>query len=198
MDANRHIQQKFRVKGEESPPFTGWLASNRSHIAELFNELGYKVGAEIGVQAGRNAYVLFQKNPNLKLFCVDPWVPWDGGRPTQHKQNMFFYQAKRRLTGCNVVFIRKTSMEALSEISDGSLDFVYIDGQHDFDNVMMDIIEWSKKVRTGGIISGHDYYQGPSVGVIPAVRAYVEGHGINEWYMTNEYVEKPSFFWVKS
>ena len=49
-------------------------------------------------------------------------------------------------------------MEAVKQFKDGSLDFVYIDGNHTFEYVINDIAEWSKKVRKGGIISGHDYW----------------------------------------
>ena len=48
-------------------------------------------------------------------------------------------------------------MEALADFEDNSLDFVYIDANHDFVNFTQDLHEWYKKVRVGGIISGHDY-----------------------------------------
>ena len=88
-------------------------------------------------------------------------------------------------------------MDALGDFKDRSLDFVYIDGLHDFDNVMMDLIGWNRKVRSGGIISGHDYIPLHAGGIIPAVRAFTEGHCITEWYITQEYTPAPSFFWVK-
>jgi len=197
MGTTMHIHRKFRMKGGEIIPFTGWLVSNRHHIYELFAELGYKVGAEIGVRAGNNARVMFQKNPKMKLYCVDTWAPFEGGVPSQHKQNMYFYNAKKVLRGYDVVFLKKTSMEALSDIQDGSLDFVYIDAMHDFDNVMIDIIGWSKKVKSGGIVSGHDYANDCGIGVIPAVNGYVAGHTITEWYITKEKNDNRSFFWVK-
>ncbi|NIT59155.1 MAG: hypothetical protein GWN00_23910, partial [Aliifodinibius sp.] len=57
-----------------------------------------------------------------------------------------------------VRFIRNTSEQAAEwEIPDGMLDFVYIDADHRFDHVMQDIILWFKKIRRGGILSGHDY-----------------------------------------
>ena len=56
-----------------------------------------------------------------------------------------------------VLIIREGSAEALEYVADNSLDFVYIDANHDFPNFTFDIHNWSKKVREGGIISGHDY-----------------------------------------
>lgn len=37
------------------------------------------------------------------------------------------------------------------------LDFVYIDGNHDYESVSRDIKDWFPKLRAGGILSGHDY-----------------------------------------
>jgi hypothetical protein len=86
-------------------------------------------------------------------------------------------------------------MEALPLIPDNSLDFVYIDGRHEFDFVIQDIIGWSAKVRPGGIVAGHDYYNFYQGGIILAVDAYTRAHNISLWYITKE--EQPSFFWVK-
>jgi len=49
-------------------------------------------------------------------------------------------------------------MDALRDISDGSLDFIYIDGNHSLPYIVSDIYEWNKKVKVGGCISGHDYF----------------------------------------
>ena len=49
------------------------------------------------------------------------------------------------------------SMDALKDFEDQSLDFVYIDANHDFLNFTMDLHYWMKKVKPRGIISGHDY-----------------------------------------
>ena len=192
---NRHIRRKFRVKGFENLPYTGWLKSTREHLAELYSELGYTVGAEIGVRRGRFSQLILSKNPSLKMHCIDPWTPF--GRHSQERQDRYFENAQARLKEYDVTFIKKTSMDALEDFDDESLDFVYVDGLHDFDNVMSDIIGWNRKVRSGGIVSGHDYIHLHGCGVIPAVNAFVEGHNIREWYITQEYTPAPSFFWVK-
>ncbi|NIV98148.1 class I SAM-dependent methyltransferase, partial [Candidatus Saccharibacteria bacterium] len=57
----------------------------------------------------------------------------------------------------NVEFIKKTSMEAVKQFEDYSLDFVYIDAAHDFNNIMLDLIKWVPKVKIGGAVCGHDY-----------------------------------------
>ena len=194
-NVNRQIRDKFRIKGPCVVPFTGFLDSTRNDLADLFCELGFKIGAEVGVMWGGYSEVLLRKNPGLKLYCIDPWTPYENGRPSQEKQDRIYRRAKKVLSRLGATLIRKTSMEALADIPDGSLDFVYIDAMHKFDYVMMDIIEWSKKVKRGGIVSGHDYSLIPGCGVVPATHAYTRGHMILEWYVTREIW--PSFFWVK-
>lgn len=41
-------------------------------------------------------------------------------------------------------------------VQDDSLDFVFIDADHSYEAVRKDILTWSKKVREGGMICGHD------------------------------------------
>ncbi len=191
-DINRLIRRRLRISGQEVLPYIGKYTRNR--LGELFCELGYKVGAEIGVFRGDNAETLLKGNPGLKLFCIDPWA-WEG-------LERWFGRIQVRLASYDVTYIRKTSMEALEHFPDNFLDFVYIDALHDFDNAMRDIIEWSKKVRHGGIVAGHEYIHmrldraGHSCGVIAATKGYVEGHGIQQWFVTSEPI--PTFFWVKS
>ena len=71
--------------------------------------------------------------------------------------------------------------------------------------VMQDLIEWTKKVRPGGIVSGDDYYQFRKAGVIEAVDIYTKVHGIR-FELTNPIPERiqdrgsqeqPSFYWTK-
>jgi predicted O-methyltransferase YrrM len=198
MDANEYIKKKFRVKGNNTLPFKGWNDSTRKDLHDLFRELNFKIGAEIGVYRGYNAKAMLKRIPGLKLICVDPWGPFT--RHTAEQMEAQFQRCKQRLRRWDVEYIRKESVEAAKQVKDKSLDFVYIDGMHDFDNVMMDQIMWVPKVRIGGIVSGHDYHHNHHVGVIRAVDAYTYAHNVTEWYITGgqQLVDRhPSFFWVK-
>jgi len=53
--------------------------------------------------------------------------------------------------------VRMTSMEAVKLYEDNSIDFILIDGGHDYNTVKDDITEWLKKLKSGHIIAGDDY-----------------------------------------
>lgn len=135
------------------------------------NELGkyyqkhYKtgVGVEVGVQYGYFSQAILE-NWKGKLFCVDIWP--DHSVYAQAVANL----GEERL-------IRKPSTEAALDFKDESLDFVFIDAGHRYDEVKADIEAWFPKVRKGGIISGHDYVEYSDFGVIQAVDEFCAKHG---------------------
>jgi predicted O-methyltransferase YrrM len=49
------------------------------------------------------------------------------------------------------------SQEAVKRYRDGSLDFVWIDGDHTYPSVLADCQAWWPKIRPGGLFAGHDY-----------------------------------------
>ena len=159
----------------------------RENMAEIISMLGLKKGAEIGVKRGINAARMCQRILDVELLCVDIW---EGRTKPDYKI------AVRRLSDYPTTIIRKTSMEAAREIPDGSLDFVYIDANHFFDYFMEDLITWARKVRLGGIVSGHDYSKHHREGVVLGVNTYVRAHRIQEWFLTGQ-KRQNSFFWVK-
>lgn len=151
---------------------------SRIDLAKYFREKGFKIGAEIGVAEGRFSEILFQNIPDLKLYCVDVWQSYEKGWRGENYQNKVYKEAKEKLSKYNAELIKKTSVEASLDIPDNSLDFVFIDGNHIFDYVMTDIIIWARKVKKGGIVSGHDYMFFKNSGVVEAVNKYAEIHKI--------------------
>ena len=55
------------------------------------------------------------------------------------------------------------SLEAVKYFADNSLDFVFIDGSHDYESVKKDIQAWLPKVKSGGVLAGDDYATWPGV-----------------------------------
>lgn len=160
----------------------------RDGFASVLAELGFNKGAEIGVEQGVYSETLCKANPDLHLICVDAWKAYRGYRDhtTQEKLDRFYQTTLDRLKPYNCTIIRKFSMDALAEVPDRSLDFVYIDANHDLKNCVQDIHEWSKKVKIGGIIAGHDYAEQkkPSnMHVYEALQAYTRAYAIRPWFV---------------
>jgi hypothetical protein len=180
---------------------------NRIELAKHFASLGFKKGAEIGVAYGYYSEVLFKNIPGLELYSVDAWISYARYRDyrDQSTYDKMIKTATEILTKYNCHIVRKSSMDAVRDFSDGSLDFVYIDANHKYEFVKDDIREWSKKVRKGGIVSGHDYYltKSGNTGVIRAVDEYVKKHGltleITGWDRRNLIRDdrQPSWWFIK-
>ena len=191
-DANTVIEQSVRwtVKGYNP---RNSRKCTRVTLAKLYAKLGYTRGAEIGVRRGAYSKILCETIPNLELYLIDPWMPIPPKYP-QERQDQFLDLVHKRLKGYNYHVLRKTSMDALADVADASLDFCFIDGDHGFDCCVTDIVFWSKKVKKGGIISVHDYYRTSTNGVVDAVDGYIRCHHIDPWYTTKEL--QPTAFWV--
>ena len=80
------------------------------------------------------------------------------------------------LTDLGVVnLIKSYSLDAVSNYEDNSLSFVFIDGSHQYSDVLADLLAWLPKVKSGGVLAGHDYTNINYVGVYKAV-GEVLGH----------------------
>ncbi len=132
----------------------------RRELPDFFVEMGYKKGVEIGTYRGDFARWFAKKG--LEIYTVDPWKFTFDYHPlrtgSQARSEHLYKISKGKLDKYpNTHIIRKTSMEALEDFKDESIDFVYIDGHHGLKYVIEDIYGWSRKIQKGGIISGHDY-----------------------------------------
>ena len=186
---------KYRLRG----PMPIELSINRNDLAKIFNELGFKKGVEIGVAEGHFSEVLCRSIPDLELLSIDPWEKYSDN-PRAHSvdhQEFSYNETARRLTPYpKAKMIKAMSMDAVRDVPNDSLDFCYLDGHHGFDYVMEDLIEWGKRVRSGGIIAGDDYYHFEWAGVVDAVQAYTKHHKISPRFL----IQAPrsvDFFWVK-
>lgn len=197
MDSNKFLIEKLGKGGLVDE-------MKRYNLYSIFREMGFKVGCEVGVASGRNAVRIVKRISGVKLYLVDSYF-----YTKEHYKFSLEHPALKHLKKAEgkfkrlhrkydfeVKFIGKESSDAVRDFEDESLDFVYIDANHDFDFVMRDIIEWGRKVRFGGIISGHDYYMFHHRGVMTAVDAYVKAHNIKRVYYTDD--KRHTYFWVKT
>jgi hypothetical protein len=188
-------------------------------LAALFAELGFTVGAEVGVLHGDYSKILCDANPKLHLYSIDSWKiesypigflaqshPLPGSE-SQPYYDEAYKTATAKLSPYNCTIIRKVSMEAVKDFKDGSLDFVYLDAGHDFVNFTLDLHYWKDKVRVGGIVAGHDYMRFKSYKMIhvrEALMAYATSYKMIPFFVLPRRHEKPrrdlygNWFWVKT
>jgi len=150
-----------------------WRNKHRDHFfPQLINDLNLKTGVEIGVDKGEFSVQILEKSNIEKYYCVDNWMDDFG---SNHKKgyydkdgNVRYNEAKANLQKYidvnRAIMLRMTSVEAAKKFEDNSLDYVYIDGDHSLE-VMFDIYSWMPKLRMGGVLSGHDFKDGPRSGI---------------------------------
>ena len=163
-----YIAKKYKLNLANSSPIE-IPNIGRNNLARLFAELGFGSGVEVGTEYGYFAKVLCLANSKLHLTCIDAWESYPdlSEYKPANKMNEAFVVAQKLLSPFGCKLIKAFSMDAVKSIPDESLDFVYIDANHKYNYVYEDITHWSKKVRNGGIIAGHDYFQ-------PAGRSYIK------------------------
>lgn len=172
----------------------------RDDLCRRWAAAGYQRGAEIGVWKGEFSQRICELVPNVELLCVDPWQQYkfyNDNKNSQARLDAAYDETCERLQRYHCTIVRKTSLEAAADVPDGSLDFVYIDGNHSAPYVSQDIDAWAPKVRSGGMVCGHDYIdrkKRPDIEVVFAVDRYVRVHGLELMVFTGE--KTPSFGWV--
>jgi len=111
--------------------------------------------AEIGVRKGINARSILKELNVKKIYLIDPYeftsfdyfMDYKEVKKIAHK---FFKNDVR------AEFIKDTSDNAVKFIRE-KLDFVYIDGNHEYEFVKRDIGNYWKLIKEGGILAGHDF-----------------------------------------
>jgi len=144
---------------------------------------------ELGAWKGRSSAFLvveaYNKNPKIEVHIVDTWGgnPFDGSQDqSDGLYHKFIYNMS--LLARPYQAHRMTTNEAAGLFKDESLDAVFIDADHSYEAVKLDIQNWLPKVRKGGILAGHDY-NSAWPGVIRAVNEILPE------------AEKIDYCWVK-
>ena len=202
MNTLKYILETYNINPDENP-HNMRDASRSKTLTDLFRRLGFKKGAEIGVERGMFSKRICNMNPQLKLYSIDAWQFVKGYRDhvPQERLDGFEKETRERLKSFNCEVIKGFSMDVVKNFADKSLDFVYIDAAHDYKSVKDDIGEWDKKVRKRGIVAGHDYLNklhGTDYGVKQAVDEWVKKNRIMHLFILQENLKKsPSWFYVK-
>jgi len=141
------ISKALAILGWMSEEELTWLAE-RARESEKIVEFGSYLGRSTRAMAD---------NTEGTIWAVDPW---NGSYPVETGMNIDTYvlpQFKHNLKDHSerVIPVRMPSGNFDLPFK---IDMLFIDGDHRFESVQKDILWGIRKVRSGGIISGHDYY----------------------------------------
>lgn len=125
-----------------------------------------EVGSWKGRSAAFMAVEIINSGKKIRFDCVDTW---QGSQEPKHladesvKNGTLFEEFLKNMEPLRGIchtwdFIRMGSVEAAATFPNASLDFVFIDAAHDYENVLADIRAWWPKVKPGGVLAGDDYY----------------------------------------
>lgn len=124
-------------------------------LLDLVRQHGWRKGAEIGVLNGATFFHLLDNVSDLEMIAVDKWAsdnPIYGDlRPVGEE-----FRRRAKAFGDRVTILQGHSADMAHDVKDGSLDFIFVDGDHSTEAVRADIAAWAPKVRQGGKVIGHD------------------------------------------
>jgi predicted O-methyltransferase YrrM len=124
---------------------------------------------EVGSYRGEST-VLFA-HTFQQVYAIDPHKEYDSSDGASNAEMLDRARTEleiRMAVYPNIEHINATSIEAAQQFEDGSLDFVYLDGDHRYHGIKADIQAWLPKIAKGGYIGGHDH-EPRFMGVVRAV-----------------------------
>jgi hypothetical protein len=136
------------------------------------------IAVEVGVDQGAFAEKMLSVWNGRVYLLVDPWKHFIDSDMSQEQFDSIANQVCERFKHNDRTFIhRTTSIISAQGKESNSLDFVYIDANHDYEHCKQDIAAWYPLVKIGGYLAGHDYDN--DKGVVKAVNEFCIDRNIN-------------------
>ncbi len=130
----------------------------------LLTELNCKALCEVGVWKGEFAETLLKNLGAIESYTlIDPWKNLPNWNKPANKSDIEFEkihdEAMERVSPYKdkIIELRDSTKNASKKIENGSLDFVYIDGDHTLRGITIDLNSMLAKVKKNGFIGGDDF-----------------------------------------
>ena len=152
--------------------------TNRRTLVESLRDEQFKKGVEVGVRLGWfSKYIL--EHTDMSLDCIDPWEQ-NAELVNDWEETYVFCQKllKDYIEEDRCRMIKDLSPQVTSEYKDETLDFIYIDGLHDYESVKEDLNAWWPKLKQKKLLCGHDYNPHKWPGVVQAVEEFCATKGL--------------------
>ena len=182
-----------------------WVNLYYGIVSKVINENKFKCCAEVGIGYGFHAKEILTNTNIEKLYLVDPYVSYSNdGFPTDVIKFFGNFQnlannVKHNLEPYNnrYTWFRQPSVTIKNDqISDGSLDLVFIDADHSYKAVKQDLAHWYKKIRSGGWLMGDDYNScHPST--TKAVDEFANNNNLKINFLKKDGIDYPIYYFIK-
>ncbi len=167
-------------------------STREEFLAFMAKRYNWTRGAELGLWYGRTFFHLLKNCPNLHMIGVDVFDPQPDNTDLtdwsmfNHEENEQIIMDGIKPFEPRATVIKAYTHDAVKQIEDSTLDFVFIDADHSSEAVRQDILDWSPKVKDTGWITGHDI-DWPTVKSVvdELVPGYKTGPD-NVWYRTKK------------
>ena len=118
---------------------------------------------EIGCFLGSTTCTLKEALPNSILHCVDIWQDEKHSKYLLGKDRHFVnkeitsnkYMWHQNTKHLQNIFTYQTS--SLQYQSDIKFDLIFLDGNHQYENVISELVKFKQYLKPNGILAGHDY-----------------------------------------
>lgn len=143
------------------------------------NALFVEIGAWKGCSTSYLAVEIINAGKQINLDVIDTWKgSVEHNIITEEQQEALYREFLQNTSPVKHLIrpIRTTSLQGSKLYEDNSLDFVFIDASHTYEDVIVDINSWFPKVKQGGYIGGHDYGH-PWIEVQDAVDTFFKNIG---------------------
>lgn len=169
------------------------LLLNRDSLLESFPSNACV--AEIGVDSGEFSRNIINSCHPHKLHLIDAWH-------TERYNDELFSRVEtafsKEIQAGKVEINRGISVDVADYFQDEYFDWIYIDTSHDYITTKAELEKFSRKMKSNGIISGHDYSMGNwakmfKYGVIEAVHEFCVNYGWELIFLTVDFTENQSF-----
>jgi predicted O-methyltransferase YrrM len=138
-----------------------------------------------------------------KIVGVDPWDLTVPGDEVSQKLSMLRFHKENLKNAhdnlrsiCNklvyedhITLLKEFSHRAVNSFEDESIDLLYIDGDHSYDAVLMDLDLWYPKVKKGKVIWGDDF-SNKKYGVKKAVNIFCKTKDLTYTVEANSFILK--------
>lgn len=151
--------------------------------------------AEVGVANGDFSADILTLNEPARLTLIDPW---GNERYNKDLHTNVRQRFDDRIAAGQVEIRRGYSTDVAADLADGTFDWVYVDTTHAYAQTRDELDVFSRKLKPGGILAGHDYIVGNlsgmlKYGVIEAVHEFCVDRDWEFIFLTMEQSVPPSF-----